>query len=393
MCFGSAQGIVYTAQNRIEARRKWEDDFVRVLKKSALSGEFNVRLQIGQEAIRWHNGSMHGLSAPTEKAAHGQTLDLAVIDEAFAREDSRVEQAMRPAMITRPEPQLWVVSTAGTDKSVYLRSKVNAGRARCEIGTTISGVAYFEWSAEADDDPSDVDTWVRCMPALGHTISLDAIKSDFEGMNLNEFRRAYLNQWPEDLPSGWLVISYDKWQKLLDAKSAAVNPVAFGVEVKPDRSSAVIVAASFNRDAKLHVEIVDQQKGVVWVPGRMQALVGRHKSLGVVVDPVGPAGALIEDLESLGIEITKMTLRDMVQACGQFYDAVESGNLRHRGQPILDTALGAIEKRKLGDGWAWERKNIRIDVSSVVAATIALWGFQLRVPYIRAKQDPGVWVF
>jgi Phage terminase-like protein, large subunit len=137
--FGSRQRILYTAQTRNDARKKWEDEHVRTLEESPFASMFSVRYNNGNEAIRWNNGSMHALVAPTEKAAHGETLDIGAIDEAFAQVDGRLEQAMKPAMITRPQPQLWVVSTAGTDKSVYLRGQGRRRRARCSLGVTDSG--------------------------------------------------------------------------------------------------------------------------------------------------------------------------------------------------------------------------------------------------------------
>src|SRR5881394_1733943 len=93
--FGEPQSIVYAAQTRIEARKKWEDDFVRRLQRSGLRHQFQVRKQIGQESIRWNNGSLHGITSGTEKSGHGATLDLAVLDEAFAHEDARLEQALK----------------------------------------------------------------------------------------------------------------------------------------------------------------------------------------------------------------------------------------------------------------------------------------------------------
>ena len=86
-----------------------------------------MRYQRGDEAIRWENGSLHGITAPGEKAGHSEVLDLAVVDEAWAHEDAWLEQGLSPTMITRPQPQLWVVSTAGIHKSAYLRGKVERG--------------------------------------------------------------------------------------------------------------------------------------------------------------------------------------------------------------------------------------------------------------------------
>src|SRR5258708_20886483 len=105
------------------------------------------------EAIIWANGSQHGIESTTEKSGHGDTLDLGFIDEAFAQRDSRIEQAFKPAMMTRPQPQLWVVSTAGTEASEYLRGEVDRGRLRCEMGLT-GRVCYWGSSGHYETHPA-----------------------------------------------------------------------------------------------------------------------------------------------------------------------------------------------------------------------------------------------
>ena len=53
---------------------KWEDDHVKALDRSLFNGEYRVRKTNGNEAILWRNGSMHGISATTEKAEDGKEL-------------------------------------------------------------------------------------------------------------------------------------------------------------------------------------------------------------------------------------------------------------------------------------------------------------------------------
>src|ERR1041385_3812000 len=156
--FNTKQRILYTAQTHNDAYKKWKDEHVPRLENSNFNSMFRVRYDRGAESIRWNNGSIHALAATTEKSGHGETLDLGVLDEAFALVDNRMEQAFRPAMITRLAAQLWVVSTAGNEKSVYFRTKVNKGRALVESDTRF-GTAYFEWSAPDDAEPGDPATW------------------------------------------------------------------------------------------------------------------------------------------------------------------------------------------------------------------------------------------
>jgi hypothetical protein len=79
----------------------------------------------------------------------------------------------------------------------------------------------------------------------------------------------------------------------------------------------------------------------------------------------------------------------MCQAVGQFYDRVVSGQLRHLGQPALSVALSAARKRKVGDGWAWNRATSSDDITALVAATLALWALESSEVAAKPKQRGG----
>ena len=209
--------ISYTAQTRLEARKRLLDSWWPRIARSKLRRFISVRRGSGSEALLFSNGSMLGLVSGTDVSGHGDTLDLGVIDEAWAQEDDHLEQAMRPAMMTR-NAQLWIVSAAGTEKSRYFRGKVEDGRARAQLGVTDTG-CYVGYSADDDEDPADPATWRRRMPALGITVTEETVKADLDLMDLAEFRRAYLCQWPEVAKPGWGVVPQDTWD-------ACANPGA-----------------------------------------------------------------------------------------------------------------------------------------------------------------------
>ena len=204
--------ISYSAQTRLAGRRRFLDVWWPRIRRSPLRSVVDVRKGYGSEAFTFANGSLIMLASGTEASDHGDTLDLGVIDEAWSQRDATIEQALKPAMLTRPAAQLFIVSTAGTDLSTYFRGKVDEGRARCETGVTGSS-AYFGWSAPDDADPGDPETWRACMPALGITVSEAVVASDYETMQLSEFRRACLCQWPEVANPGWKLFSEGDWQE------------------------------------------------------------------------------------------------------------------------------------------------------------------------------------
>lgn len=371
--WGGPQVMAYAAQTGVDARKKLIDDQIPILKRSPFKGLMRPRLASGHEAILWRNGSRHMLAANTEKSGHGGTLDLGLIDEAFSQVDARTEQAFSPAMSTRRDAQLWVVSTAGTPASLYLRGKVDAGRSSCH--DTDSGSAYFEWSADDAEDPDDPRTWWGCMPALGFTVAVETIAAERASMvregNDDEFRRAYLNQW-RDRGSG-SVIDLGRWAGLVDEDSQAEGSIALGVDVTPDRGWSSLAAAGTRPDGRWHVEVVDHRPGTDWLVARTAEVAGRWGASCVVLDPASAAGSLLGDFARAGVQPTLSAPRDMAAACGRLFDAVASDRVRHLGQQDVTAALTGAHKRSLADAWAWDRKSAAVDISPLVAITLALW--------------------
>lgn len=373
--FGGRQRLTYTAQTRNDARKKFVDDYLEELRAcKPLRGRWTSRLSNGSESIRWTaNGSLWGIDATGEKSGHGSILDVGDVDEAFAQVDDRIEQAMKPAMVTRPCPQLWVISTAGTDESTYLRGKVDTGREFAEAGRD-TGVAYFEWAADPRADPDDEATWWACMPALGHTIDVEAVRAERAGMTLANFSRAYLNLWvPRAF--GESVIPPEQWAACRDEHSQVDTgrPLVLAVDVSPMASWASIVVAGWRPDGVPHVEVIAHEPGDGWVVERLAQLQQKWGRRTVVLDGAGPAAALQRDIERARLRVRVTNTREMTKACSTLQRLVRDGGVRHIGQDVLDDTHAAAAKRQLLDAWAWGRRQSSADISPLVAVTLAVW--------------------
>ena len=376
-CFadwGGPQTVRYTAQTLAAAREKWREDFLEALDESDLRHAYETRLANGSEGMKWANGSHFGLMATMKKSGHGSTIDLALIDEAFAQIDGRLEQAARPAMSTRDSAQMWITSTAGESpaESPYLWRKVEAGRERVRDGKTDS-VAYFEWSDDTGD-PADPATWRATMPALGHTVSESVIRADFEAMEIAEFCRAYLCRWGVGSVDG--PIPLPAWDALGVSEGELVGSVTLGVDVSPDRGRASIVAVADGGDGRPFVEVVENRQGVGWLVPRLGALVAKHDVSAVVLDRRSQAGSLIDDITAAELPLVAADTRELITACGRFYDRVTTGGLAHLGQPELASAVAGAKRRTVADAWALSRKSSAVDISPLVAAVLGLWCFE-----------------
>jgi Terminase large subunit, T4likevirus-type, N-terminal len=382
--FGRRQKIVYTAQTREKAREKWEEDFATPLEENRyFAPKIEVHKRNGSEHIRFPNSTRFGIESNTEKAGHGGTIDEAYIDEAFAQADRRLEQAFRPAMITRPNKQLGVVSTAGwLGDSPYLWEEVEAGRLAVKKRQRY-GLAYFEWSATEEEDPYDPDTWWRCMPALGYTIDEEAIRAELDevtGIGFVNFCRAYLNRWvKKDAVPEWSIIPKVAW---LDREREPIRPdgpVIFAVaSAWPDAQETAIVVLGRVGD-EIVGQVIEHRPGASWAVPRVKQLLNEWLNVGVVIDRGGPAGRLITPMIDAGIEtdqIVQIGMQEAGRAFGTFLQEVAGDAPRfcHFGQPELTKAVAAAGKRPLGDGFTWARKDAA-DVSPVEAMTIGLYKF------------------
>jgi phage terminase large subunit-like protein len=375
---GGRQKMLYAAQTGKDAKAKWQDDFLEDLASAkVMRGRYRAILSTGRERVRFLNGSTFAPIATQSTSGHGNTLDDGTLDEAFAQLTNIVEAAWRPAMITRPNAQFWVMSTAGTYKSVYWRSKINRARAIAEAGQP-SRTAVFEWGAPKDADPEDPATWQACMPALGHTIRIEDIRHEFETIEggLPEFRRAYLNQWADEFDDTDWVLPKASWRACLDEASVRAGVPALALDVAPDRSHAAVSMAALRADGLPMVKVVRHGEGATWAPKHIADLARVKNASVVVLDGVGPASNLRADVEE-ALEgccpLRVMTGPEVADACSDIQDSVLTEQLRHTGQTELDMALAGATLRPLGERKAWDRRHSTSDITPLVSATYALW--------------------
>jgi hypothetical protein len=245
-------------------------------------------------------------------------------------------------------------------------------------------------------DLTDRALWYAANPALGHRVAEEFVAAELETLTPAGFARERLGVWPPDLTAGYQVISASAWADARDAASQLTGAPAFAVDVSPDRMRASIAVAGRREDDLRHVEVVQSDAGTGWVVSRLLELRQRWKPCAIVIDPGGPAGSLIADAEAAGIEVVTTSSRDVTQAFGMFFDAVCGADeaarvLRHLGQPELDAAVAGASRRPVGDGHAWNRRDTAIDLTPLVAATNAYWGFAVH-GHTEEVEPWGLWI-
>ncbi|HEY9474660.1 MAG TPA: hypothetical protein VIS06_12520 [Mycobacteriales bacterium] len=343
----------------------------------------------GEEGLeRLDTGQRLKFIARSKSSGRGFSGDVNFIDEAFAYTGDQHE-ALMFTMSARPNPQIIYASSPPLDG---MSGKILFALRKRALAGGDPSLGYRDWGAAGDldhldqIDMDDRTLWAATNPALGVRISLETIERERRSMTDNGgagFARERLGVWPVQIgdgAEGWAVIAEETWGDLADPSSQLVDPVAFGLDITPDRAWGSIGVAGRRGDGLGHLEVVDHRNGTGWMVDRVVELMGKWQPCAVTLDAAGPAGALLPDLKDRGIDVHIVNAREAGQACGALYDDVVEGRVRHLDQPDLNDALAGAKKRPLGDAWGWDRRHSAVDISPLVAVTLARHAFALFGP-------------
>lgn len=337
----------------------------------------------GEEGIELKGGNRIRFRTRTRGGGRGFTGDCLILDEAMEIPQT-AHGALLPTLSARPNPQVWYTGSA-VDKAIHEHGLVLARiRARALAGDD-DALAYLEWSAAADiADPGEVATdqraWADSNPGLGIRITLEHIAREQRALAERTFlvERLGVGDWPDlEEDDGDQIIEADVWKGCGDRRSKVLDPVCFAFDVSPDRSVAAISAGGRREDGKRHAETVDHRGGTGWLTERLKALQKTHKPIAIRYDERSPAAALVTKLTNAGVKnLEPVTARQYTDAFGAFLDAANEDELRHLDTPELNAAVRGAAARPLGDALAWSRKSSGVDITPLVAATLALWGHE-----------------
>jgi hypothetical protein len=333
----------------------------------------------GSEWVKWkRSGGMVRPFPPTRDGLHGKTSDLVLVDEAWRFDPlagAAIDQGIIPTQATKPNAQVWKVSTAGDAAAVWWLGTVEAGRAAVKAGRT-SGLAFFDWSCPDDMDPTDPKAWPKYHPAYGRTIGHDAMAGALDQLGPDGFARAYGNRW---VAIASRVIPLDAWRRALEPPAPLPGPGTFalGFDVALDRSDAAIVAAWRDDAGVAHLEVADYRPAAAWLLERLADLRARYRPRAIAYDQAGPALDVGDAAERADLAPVGLKAREYAGACSALLEGLSTDppTVRYRAHPALDAAAASAARRTLGDAWAWGRRQSSASLSTLTAATVALWAY------------------
>jgi phage terminase large subunit-like protein len=344
-----------------------------------------IRSANGEQGIELLTGQRLRFMARSRASARGFSADALLLDESQELSD-QTWAAILPTVSARPNPQIWMV---GTPPAPGMNGEVFARHRQAGLAGEDPRLCWMEWRSDEDANLDDRWAWAEANPSLGSRVAVEKVADERASMDDETFARERLGLW--DSQTTMSVVHPDRWIALADPQSQAdTRSVVFAADVAPDRQRGSIAVAGERPDGRVHVEVVENARGIAWMAPWLVERCKKYRAA-VVLDPGSPAGALVPDLQKAGVEPLLMTTRDVGQACGMFFDGAVEDRLRHLDDPRLSTALAAGRKRDIGVNglWAWHRRDTSTDLTPLVAATNAVWGFLARRPEPGRKRATG----
>jgi phage terminase large subunit-like protein len=335
--FGEPQTILHVANRRSTA--------MEVMRPAGL---WAVE-KYGKKATRWGNENA-GIELPTgdrwlihaanDSAGVGYSCSMIFADEAWKIPRTVVDDALSPTMAERNQPQIYLVSTAGDSTSDLMTAYRQRALDRLENDDP-GQVLLLEWSAPAEANPDDVETWKWASPEW--TPKRETfLRQQWQNVEESAWRREYLNQWVIR-SNHWLRDSMWNGTMDPDLQLPTGKPWSVAVECDFDGMGHAVAVAAVLEDGIIGVKMT-VHRTMPEVDARLAEIRAANPTIYVQVTPTY-ADRLKSPFDAL------VGQREAVPATQILLDMFNRQAIRHDGSQVLQEHFAASTVSRRQGGW------------------------------------------
>lgn len=353
----------------------------------------------GKERIRVRNLAHYEIKAAVN--ARGKPTARVIMDELRELRSFDPWDAVSQTTKSFHNNQLWGISNAGSERSVVLKkqydlgkklissweNQVEAGRLSAEEWLDQApdrGFALFDWSAPEGCAWDDEQGILQANPSIGYSeITVDSIRAERHGMTEARYRTEDLCQWVPAVVETY--IKPEEWSAcevpVLEVKIRKGSRTVWGIDTAADRSMTYIGAAVETETGLPFVTVWEARVGTLWVVPFMKQLAEESGSREVVIQARGaPAMEFIQPLKDADLDVHAVEGSWFGVATGRLRDRVRGRDVIVVEQPAVSLAVSGGITKRFGETDAWNRSGSAVDVSPLVALTLALFGLETMEP-------------
>ena len=369
--FGS-KNVLMMAQNRAMALTTFREIAYIVEANPFLKDQTrSIRFANGSESIELKNGGRLDIVAANRDGARGRSVDFLYIDE-LREINEDAFQAATPTTRARPNSQAFFTSNAGDAFSTVLNSmRENA------LGNPPKSFGFYEYSAnpftKIDLSPKFWRNVAMANPALGYTVSVEALQEAISTSSIEATKTELLCQWIDSLASPWpygiLEATSDKKLKLTQGAYTI-----FGFDVSPSRKNASLVAGQITPDGKIGIGILEMwssQMSVddVKVAAGIKKWADHFSPRQICYDKYATA-SIADRLSHAGQNCVDISGSQFYTACADFLDALVNDRVTHNGQDEFINQMNNVAAKTNDSGWRIVKRQSAGDISAPIASAM-----------------------
>ena len=328
-----------------------------------------IRYANGTESIELKNGHRLDVVAATRDGSRGRSASLLFVDE--IREISEEGfRAATPTTRAKPNAQTLLCSNAGDSFSTVLNDLVERARS-----TPPKSFGYYEYSAPPFAKITDRDAWAMANPALGYTVTEEALEEAVATQPIETTKTELLCQWVSSSQSPWPFNSVEESGDK-DLKLVPGPLTIFAFDVAPSRRDGSLVMGQVLADGRIGVAVLeifhsDVSIDELFVANAIAKWAKIYYPRQVAYDKYTTA-SIAKRLEVNGIQILDISGTKGYQASGDLYEALSNKRLVHSGQDELVTSMANCAAKESDASWRIIRRksagpvDIAIGLSMVV---------------------------
>ena len=329
-----------------------------------------IRHANGTESIEMLSGARLDVVAATRDGSRGRSISgLLYIDE--VREIS--EEGYRAAMpVTRAHANSHVLLTSNAGDA--FSTVLNQLRERA-LDNPPKSFGFYEYSAPQYCKIEDRAAWAQANPALGYTITEEAIEEAIATSPIENTRTETLCQWIDSLSSPW---PHNILQETSDSE-LQIPPggyTVFGFDVSPSRRNASLVAGQILPSGKIGVGILQTWESAVSVDdlkiaADIKAWADQYRPRQICYDKY-TTQSIADKLSNAGCMVQDISGQQFYQACGDLLDGLVNHRVVHNGQANLMQQMNNCAAKVNDSAWRIVKRKSAGDVSAPIALAMVV---------------------
>lgn len=324
-----------------------------------------IRYANGTESIEMIDGTRLDVVAATRDGSRGRSADFLYIDELREITEEGYRAAI-PTTRARSNAMTLLTSNAGDAFSTVL----NDMRSRA-LENPPASFGFYEYSAPAHCKVTDRKAWAMANPALGYTVTEEALEEAVATSPIENTRTELLCQWISSLQSPFPPNSIEDCSDSTLEMSPGAYTV-FGFDKSPSSRDCSLVAGQILPDGRIGVGILETWESLVsidelQVAAAIKGWADIYRPRQICFDRFATQ-SIADRLTNAGQICVDVSGAQFYQACSDLLDATVNRRWVHNGQDILITQFANVAAKTNDSSW----RIVKRQSAGSVAAPIAI---------------------